>query len=307
MLDLRRRQFITLLGGAASWPVAPRAQQPDGVRRLGILISGGEADPEMQARVAAIRQRLDNYGWSEGRNLRIDLRFGEGDPDRYSSLSKALVALQPDAIIAYSTPVAAALRRESRTIPIVFVNVSDPVGSGLVASLARPGGNLTGLMLYEEGITGKWLAMLKEIAPQLSRAALIANPKSTPYDYFVRAAKATASSLAVEVVPSPIENAATSSASSSRSRICRTGARSYCRIRHPSCTATLSSCLPPGTACRRSTRSGSLLRLAASCPTAPTSWSNTEKPLPMSTVSSAVSIPPSFPCRRPPNTKPSST
>jgi ABC-type uncharacterized transport system substrate-binding protein len=206
---MRRRAFITLLGSAvASWPLGARAQPPNGVRRLGILISGSEADPEMQARVAAIRQRLDSLGWSEGRNLRIDIRFAEGDPDRHAALARAMVALQPSAIIAYSTPIAAALRLESRTIPIVFVNVSDPVGSRLVASLARPGGNLTGLMLYEEGITGKWLAMLKEIAPQLKRAALIANPKSTPFDYFVRAAEAAASSLAVEVVPSPIENAA---------------------------------------------------------------------------------------------------
>jgi ABC-type uncharacterized transport system substrate-binding protein len=180
--QLKRREFITLVGGAAAaWPLAARAQQFDVVRRVGILISGAEADPEMQARVAAIRERLDNLGWSEGRNLRIEIRFAGGDPDRHSSLARAPVALQPDAIIAYSTPIAAALRRESRTIPIVFVNVSDPIGSGLVASLARPGGNLTGLMLYEEGIIGKWLAMLKEIAPQLARVALIANPNSTPY------------------------------------------------------------------------------------------------------------------------------
>jgi ABC-type uncharacterized transport system substrate-binding protein len=206
---MKRRDFITLLGGAAAgWPLAARAQQPDSVRRVGILISGAEADPEMQARVAAIRKRLDTLGWSEGRNIRIDIRFGEGDPGRYSSLARTLVALQPDALIAYSTPIAAALRSETRTIPIVFVNVSDPIGSGLVASLARPGGNLTGLMLYEEGITGKWLALLKEITPRLTRAALIANPKTTPYDYFVRAATTAASSLAIEVVPSPIENVA---------------------------------------------------------------------------------------------------
>lgn len=206
---MRRREFIKVLGGAAAeWPVAARAQQPDSVRRVGILISGAEADPEMQARVAAIRKRLDTFGWSEGRNIRIDIRFGEGDPGRYSSLARTLVALQPDAVIAYSTPIAAALRSETRTIPIVFVNVSDPIGSGLVASLARPGGNLTGLMLYEEGITGKWLALLKEITPRLTRAALIANPKTTPYDYFVRAATTAASSLAIEVVPSPIENVA---------------------------------------------------------------------------------------------------
>jgi len=206
---MRRREFIKVLGGAAAaWPVAARAQQPDSVRRVGILISGAEADPEMHARVAAIRKRLDTLGWSEGRNIRIDIRFGEGDPGRYSSLARTLVALQPDALIAYSTPIAAALRSETRTIPIVFVNVSDPIGSGLVASLARPGGNLTGLMLYEESITGKWLALLKEITPRLTRAALIANPKTTPYDYFVRAATTAASSLAIEVVPSPIENVA---------------------------------------------------------------------------------------------------
>jgi putative tryptophan/tyrosine transport system substrate-binding protein len=208
MSDIRRREFLALLGCAAARPLAARAQQPEAVRRVGILISGGEADPEMQARVAAIRQRLDRLGWSEGRNLRIDIRFAEGDPHRHASLARELVARQPDAIIAYSTPIAAALRRESHIIPIVFVNVSDPIGSGLVASLARPGRNLTGLMLYEEGITGKWLAMLKEIAPQLARVALIANPRTTPYDYFVRSAEAAASSLAVEVVPSPIENLA---------------------------------------------------------------------------------------------------
>jgi ABC-type uncharacterized transport system substrate-binding protein len=210
VFDMKRRQFITLLlgGAAVAWPLAARAQQPEVVRRVGILISGGEADPEMQARVAAIRQRLDGLGWSEGRNLRIDIRFAEGDPHRHASLARELVARQPNAIIAYSTPIAAALRRESPTIPIVFVNVSDPIGSGLVASLARPGRNLTGLMLYEEGITGKWLAMLKEIAPQLARVALIANPRTTPYDYFVRSANAAASSLAVQVVPSPIENVA---------------------------------------------------------------------------------------------------
>jgi putative ABC transport system substrate-binding protein len=207
MFSIKRREFIAALGGAAAWPGAAHAQQPP-LRRLGILISGGEGDPEMQARVVAIRQRLDSLGWSEGRNIRLDIRFGEGDPGRFAPLAREILALQPDAIIAYSTAIAATLRRETRTVPIVFVNVSDPIGSGLVASLARPGGNLTGLMLYEEGITGKWLALLKEIAPRLTRAALIANPNTTPFDYFVRAAASPASSLAVEVVPSPIANLA---------------------------------------------------------------------------------------------------
>jgi len=123
-------------------------------------------------------------------------------------LAKELVRLQPDVLSAHTTPVAAAFQRESRTIPIVFMSASDPIGSGLVASLARPGGNLTGLLLYEEGITGKWLAMLKEIAPDLSRAALMANPKRSPYDYFMRSAKSIAPALAIELVPTPVENAA---------------------------------------------------------------------------------------------------
>ena len=128
--------------------------------------------------------------------------------DASQVLAKELIALQPDAIFTYTTPITAALQRESRTIPIVFAQVSDPVGSGLVASLARPGGNLTGLLLYEKGITGKWAAMLQEIAPHLERAALLANPKTTPYDYFVGSAEAVAQSLAIELVPSPVENAA---------------------------------------------------------------------------------------------------
>ena len=205
---MRRRELITLLGGAAAWPVAGRAQQPDRMRRIGVLMGFAEDDPEMKTRLAGFRQSLERLGWSEGRNVRIDYRFAVGSPDRFRAFAKELVALRPDLIFASTTPVAAALQQQSRSIPIVFVNVSDPIGSGLVASLARPGGNLTGLLLYEEGITGKWLAMLKEIAPQLERAAVIANPKSTPYDYFLRAAEARASALAVKLVPSPAENAA---------------------------------------------------------------------------------------------------
>jgi putative ABC transport system substrate-binding protein len=173
---MTRREFITLIGGAAvAWPLSAGAQQHDLVRRVGILISGGEADPEMQTRVAAIRQRLDSLGWSEGRNLRIDIRFAEGDPDRHSSLARALVALQPHAIIAYSTPIAAALRRESRTIPIVFAAAGDPVGTGVVASLARPGGNVTGLSSQHTDTVGKRLELLREVVPSLRRLAIMGN------------------------------------------------------------------------------------------------------------------------------------
>jgi putative tryptophan/tyrosine transport system substrate-binding protein len=206
---MKRREFITPLGGAAvAWPLAARAQQGERVRRVGVLIPQAADDPEMKARLAAFQQGLERLGWSEGRNVRIDYRFAANNPDRFQPLATELVSLRPDVLLAVTTPVAAALRRESRTIPIVFINVSDPIGSGFIASQARPGGNLTGLLLYEEGITGKWLAMLKEIAPGLSRAALIANPRRTPYDYFVRSAKSVAPSLAIELVPSPIKNAA---------------------------------------------------------------------------------------------------
>src|SRR5262245_48510928 len=205
---MKRRAFLGLLGGAAALPLVARAQQAALMRRVGVLVNGANADPEIQARMAAFHERLEQLGGTEGRNVRIDHRLAGANPDRYPPQARELVALQPDVLIAYSTPVATALRRESDTIPIVFANVSDPVGSGLVASLARPGGNLTGMMLYEEGIAGKWLAMLKEIAPNLSRAALLANRRSTPFDYFLRSAQAAAPSLGIEVVPSPIESGA---------------------------------------------------------------------------------------------------
>ena len=205
---MKRRKFITLLGGAASsWSVAARAQQGERMRRIGMLMSGVEADPELQRRVAAFRQALEQHGWSEGGNVQIDLRFAGIRPDHYRALSKEMVALNPDVILGHTTPVVAALQQESRTVPIIFVNVSDPIGSGFVASLARPGGNITGLMLYEEGITGKWLALLKEIAPHIQRVALMANPISTPYNYFVRSAEAVAPSLGLELLRTPISNA----------------------------------------------------------------------------------------------------
>jgi putative ABC transport system substrate-binding protein len=178
------------------------------MRRIGVVVSSAEDDLDMQARVAGFRQGLERLGWSEDRNARIDARFAAGNADQFQVLAKELIALQPDVIFAHSTPVVAALQRESRMIPIVFVSVSDPIGSGFVASLARPGGNLTGLLQYEEGIAGKWLAMLKEIAPRLARAALVANPKTTAYDYFLRAAQAAAPSLTIEVVSTPVETTA---------------------------------------------------------------------------------------------------
>jgi putative ABC transport system substrate-binding protein len=205
---MRRRNFIALLGGAAvTWPLAARAQQAERMRRIGMLSTQAEADPEIQARLDGFRHGLQALGWVEGRNLHIDYRFADGRADRVQPLAKELIVLKPELIFAQGTPAVAVLQRESRTLPVVFVHVSDPIGSGFVASLARPGGNLTGVLQYEASITGKWLAMLKEISPTLVRAALVANPKTTPFPYFQRAALALAPSLAIEVVASPVQDA----------------------------------------------------------------------------------------------------
>ena len=204
---MKRREFITILGGAAmAWPPAALAQ-PERMRRIGVLVGLAESDSFMQGRLALFRQSLDKLGWSEGRNVGFETRFADGKADRISILAKELLTLRPDVILAQTTPVAAALQRESRTIPIVFVNVADPVGSGLVKSLARPDGNLTGLLTYEAGIVGKWLSILKEISPPIARAGLLANPKTTAFDYFLHAAQAVKSSLGIAIESLPVENA----------------------------------------------------------------------------------------------------
>ena len=206
---MNKRAFITLLGGAAAaWPLTGRAQQSERMRRIGVLMGFPEDDPLTKARLAVFQQGLDRLGWLEDRNVRIDLRFAPAGAQA-QVLAKELVALQPDVILAISTPIVSALQQATRTVPIVFVTVADPIGSGFVATLARPGGNITGLLLFEESITGKWLALLKDITPSLARAALVINPKTAPYyDFYLRAARAAASSLAIELVFSPIENAA---------------------------------------------------------------------------------------------------
>jgi putative tryptophan/tyrosine transport system substrate-binding protein len=196
---MRRREFIILLGGAATLPLPARAQQSDRVRHIGVLSVG--CYPK---NLAAFQRGLELVGWSEGRNAQIDVRFAT--PEQAHVRAQELVALQPDVILACTTPAALALQRASRTIPIIFVAVADPIGAGLVANLARPGANLTGALSYEDTITGKWLAMLKEIAPRLERVALVANPKTSPYDYFLRAARIVAPSLAIEIVSKPIES-----------------------------------------------------------------------------------------------------
>ena len=205
---MKRREFISLLGGAATWPLAARAQQPERMRRIGVLLNFTENDPEAKERLAAFRQGLERRGWSEGRNIRLDYRFTAIKVDRFSALAQELIALQPDVILTHSTASAAALQRETRTIPIVFVSVSDPIGLRFVASLAQPGGNLTGVLHLEASIVSKWLAMLKEIAPGVTNVALLGNRKATSFDYFLQFAQVEMPSLAIKLVPSDVETAA---------------------------------------------------------------------------------------------------
>ena len=181
---MRRREFITLFGGAvAAWPLAARAQQNSRMRRIGLLMGLPEHDEGTKARLAGLRLGLERLGWFEGRNIQVDYRFGVTDAQT-RLLAKELVALQPDLILCQASPPTRALQQEIQTIPIVFVGVADPIGSGFVASLARPGANITGFLLFEASITGKWLAMLKEIAPNLARAAFVINLKTAPYYEF---------------------------------------------------------------------------------------------------------------------------
>jgi putative tryptophan/tyrosine transport system substrate-binding protein len=202
---MRRREFMTLLGGGlVAWPLAARAQQAV-LRHVGVLINGRENDPENEAWLSVLRERLKQLGWSEGQNIRLDARFA-ADPRQFQTRAQDLLGLQPNVIVVHTTGFLAALERENRSIPIIFTGVSDPIGSGFVASLARPGGNITGFLLYEEGIAGKWLALLKEIAPRLTQAAIIANPGNSPFEYFLRSAQAAAPGLGIQVVPHRVTN-----------------------------------------------------------------------------------------------------
>jgi putative ABC transport system substrate-binding protein len=199
---VRRREFITLLGGmAAAWPLAARAQQADRVRRIGVLMNVAADDPQGQAGVAAFQQVLQQFGWSDGRNVRIDTRWGENDVDRDRRYAAELVALAPDVILASGTLSVAALQKATRTLPIVFVGVSDPVGAGFVDTLARPGGNTTGFMIFEYSLSGKWLELLKQIAPRLTRAAVLRDSANPAGIAQFGAIQAVAQSLGVELRP----------------------------------------------------------------------------------------------------------
>jgi ABC-type uncharacterized transport system substrate-binding protein len=200
---MRRREFITLIGGVAvSWPLAARAQQPERMRRVGVLMSVEENDPEGKTELSLFTQGLAGSGWIDGHNLRMEVRWGGGDVDRTRTFAKELVALQPDVILAQGTPGTAALHRETRTIPIVFVIVADPVGPGFVANLPRPGGNITGFINSEAALGAKMLELLTEIAPGLKRIAMIFNPDTAPGHgtYYFRDFEAAARSSKLEPI-----------------------------------------------------------------------------------------------------------
>jgi putative tryptophan/tyrosine transport system substrate-binding protein len=205
---MKRRTFITLLGGAATWPLAARAQQPERVRRIGVLMGYAESDLDAQAKVAAFQAGLQKLGWAEGRNIQIDTRWPiPADLESMQRFAQELAALRPELILSHITPTTAALLQQTRTIPIIFATVSDPVGSGFVASFSRPNGNVTGFTSIEPTMAGKWLELLKEIAPRVARVAFVFNPATAPYaEYFLSPLKVAASSFGVEAIAAPVRD-----------------------------------------------------------------------------------------------------
>jgi putative ABC transport system substrate-binding protein len=210
---MKRREFITLMGGAAAalsppWPLAARAQQPVRMRRIAILMQSDESDPEAKAGLSRFTQALGELGWTDGRNVRMDVRWAAGNADRARMFAKELAGMQPDVILASGTPATAAFQRETRTIPIVFAPVADPVGDGFVAGLPRPGGNITGFISQEAAMAGKWVELLTEIAPGLKRAAIMFNPDTAAGggSYFRPAFEAAARSLKVAPIVAPVRS-----------------------------------------------------------------------------------------------------
>src|SRR6516162_8913873 len=198
---MRRREFIAGLGSTAAWPLAARAQQPSRMRRIGVLVSGDENDPERKTQISAFTKALEDLGWTVGRNVRMEVRWGGlDDTNRLRALARELVGLQPDIIVTTSTPSTAAVQRGTRRIPIVFSGVGDPVGSGLVAALNQPGGNMTGFGVWEASIGGKWLGLLSEITPGLKRAAFMFNPDTAIASAYMPSLETAARSLKVEPI-----------------------------------------------------------------------------------------------------------
>jgi putative ABC transport system substrate-binding protein len=205
---MKRREFIALLGGAAvGWPLAARAQQGERMRRIGVLIQYGETDPEGKLRLSAFTQALADLGWTDGRNVRLDLRWGGGDINRSRAFAQELVGLRPDIIVTAGTPATVAVQRETQTIPIVFAGVADPVAQSIVARLDRPSGNITGFAdLGDASLGGKWLDLLSEIVPGLKRATIMFNPDTAPISAFMPAIETAARSLQVTPIIAPVHN-----------------------------------------------------------------------------------------------------
>ena len=204
---MKRRKFITLIGGAATWPLAASAQQPEQVRRIGVLMNRAANDPDGEARAVAFEQSLQQLGWTNGRNVRIDIRWGEDEADRERRFAAELVALTPDIILASGTLSVAALQNVTRTVPIVFAAATDPVGAGFVDSLARPGGNITGFMNNEYSISGKWLELLKQIAPGVTRVAVLRDTAIASGIAEFGVIQGVAQSLGMEVSPVSVRDA----------------------------------------------------------------------------------------------------
>jgi putative tryptophan/tyrosine transport system substrate-binding protein len=208
---MKRREFISLIGGtAAAWPLAALAQEPGRLRRIGVLLALVDSDPEGQPRIAAFQRELQNLGWTEGRNIQIEYRWASGDAERFRAFAAELVATRPDVLMAHTSPSAEALARETRTIPIIFAMVSDPVGSGLVASLSEPGGNATGFTIFETSMGAKWVEFLKELSPRLARVGLLFNPATAPGrgSIYLPSAEAAARSFGIDSIVARVSNAA---------------------------------------------------------------------------------------------------
>jgi putative ABC transport system substrate-binding protein len=206
---MKRRDFITLLGGAAAWPLAARAQQSARIRHIGILMAFSENDPEAKSWTGGFREELGKLGWTDGDNVQIDTRWATADVESLQHFAKQLVALHPDLILTGSTPATAAMRQQTNTIPIIFAMVGDPVGSGFVASLSRPEGNLTGFTPIENSLGGKWVELLKEIAPRVARVAMVFDPAMAPFaSYYLNPFKAAAASFGMEAIVAPVDDMA---------------------------------------------------------------------------------------------------
>jgi putative tryptophan/tyrosine transport system substrate-binding protein len=216
---MNRREFVTLVGGAAAWPMTARAQQPGGGMKRVAVLNGNAESPANRARVAAFQQALGGAGWQDGRNISFDVRWGGADADRIGALAVELAKLSPDVILATNTPTARSLKLATATVPIVFAGLSDPIGDGIVASLSKPGGNITGFTSFNAPIAGKWLELLKELAPATARAGIIYNPKTAPHAIFLPAMQDIAPKLGITVVSEPVtDQAAIGSAIATLSR-----------------------------------------------------------------------------------------